>query len=69
MRGAIATRRGGLTGGGGEHEILAAQAALNLTEEHEDDIMPLWKSEIYVDAGILAHVGWGRMHVLRCAAL
>ena len=36
-----------------EQEILAAHAALNLTEEHEDEVMPLWKSELYLDAGVV----------------
>jgi hypothetical protein len=33
-----------------DQEILAAQAALNLTEVNEDEIVPVWKSELYVDA-------------------
>lgn len=35
-----------------DQEILAAQALLNLTEDQEDDVVPLWKSEIYLDAGM-----------------
>ena len=33
-----------------DKEIIAAQQALNLTEENEDEIIALWKSEIYIDA-------------------
>mmetsp|Transcript_84225 Transcript_84225/g.136504 ORF Transcript_84225/g.136504 Transcript_84225/m.136504 type:complete len:667 (-) Transcript_84225:69-2069(-) len=33
-----------------DKEILAAHAALNVTEAQEDEIIPLWKTEIYLDA-------------------
>jgi len=32
-----------------DKEILAAHAALNLTEDQEDEIIPLWKTELYLD--------------------
>ena len=33
-----------------DKEIMAEQAALNITAEQEDEIIPLWKSELYLDA-------------------
>ena len=33
-----------------DKKIMAEQAALNITAEQEDEIIPLWKSELYLDA-------------------